>query len=69
MSVMCVYFLNFFLAGLDDEEEWDETHENEDENEPSVNKTVRHRGLDWAADVLPEFPAPTFPSQPQETLP
>jgi len=30
---------------------------------------LRHRGLDWAADLLPEFPAPTFPSHPQETLP
>ena len=31
---------------------------------------LRHRGLDWAADLLPAAPvAASFPSQPQENLP
>ncbi|PZQ78096.1 MAG: conjugal transfer protein TrbE [Variovorax paradoxus] len=30
---------------------------------------LRHCGLDWAADLLSTFPAPSFPSQPPENLP
>ncbi|XXQ52633.1 conjugal transfer protein TrbE [Xenophilus aerolatus] len=35
-----------------------------------VSAWLRHRGLDWAADLIPSFPTPPFvPSTPQEKAP
>jgi len=55
---------NSSLAGLDDEEEWDGTHENEDENEPSANKTV-HGDVSLRKDAISDTQETRKPRRPR----